>query len=119
MRDLEREPSLGDMVHELTKAGSDLVAAEVRLAEAKLAQRLAIAGPAVLLIAVGGAFAFIALLTVMFAFGAFLATSMSTVAAAAVVAAASLALGLTLFFIGRRRFVRIFGGQPASMGQAE
>tara|TARA_R100000501_G_scaffold17911_1_gene34600 strand:- start:60691 stop:61053 length:363 start_codon:yes stop_codon:yes gene_type:complete len=114
-----KEPSLGEMVHDLAEAGSDLVAAEIRLVEAKLARRLTIAGTSVLFIAAGGAFGFIALLTLMFTLGALLATAMSTVAAAAIVTLVSVVLGAVLFQIGRKRFVRIFGGTPTGLAKSQ
>ncbi|MBV7256561.1 phage holin family protein [Pacificimonas sp. WHA3] len=105
------------MVHELSAAASDLVHAEINLAEAKFAQRVNTSGPAIMMLGAAGSFAFIALLTVMFAFGAWLATMLSTVAAAFIVAAVCLVISALLMKMGKERFARTFGGRPVALGK--
>ncbi|MGB3724111.1 MAG: phage holin family protein [Pacificimonas sp.] len=106
----EDNATLGELVHVLAAEASNLVHAEVRLAEAKMAQRIRMASKAIVLLAVGGAFAFIALATIMFALGAWLAQSMGAAVAALIVAVIGIVVAGFLFVMGRTRFVAVFGG---------
>lgn len=116
---VSEEESLGTLVRDLAEQASLLVHAEVRLAEAKLAQRVRMAGVAIILLAAAGSFGFIVLLTVMFALGAFLAQGMGPVAAAGVVALASAVIAGILFYLGRARFQLVFGGDHPNVADEE
>ncbi len=99
----------------LAEEASNLVHAEVRLAEAKLAQRVRMASKAIVLLAIAGGFAFITLATVMFALGAWLSQSVGTAAAAFIVALIGALAAVFLFSMGRTRFVAVFGGVRARL----
>lgn len=113
------DKSLGDLVKELAEEGSNLVHAEVRIAEAKLSQRIRMAVKPIVVFAAAGIFGFIALLMLFLTFAAWLATTLSWAMALTIVMAVALAIAIGLFFYARRDLSLVFKGTPTTASDRE
>ncbi|MCA9874779.1 MAG: phage holin family protein [Anaerolineales bacterium] len=82
----QREPTVGDLLSDLSAQASQLVHQEIKLAQAEMTQKASKAGQEIALIAVGGVLANAALLALVYAIILVLGTWMSLWIAALIVA---------------------------------